>query len=220
METQDRQAIDGLFNRLDQVDRQNAPRDPEAEALIKQRVGQSPNAPYLMAQTIVMQDFALEEAQRRIEELERRAQERPASGGGFLSGLFGGGSREPEPQPRRSAVPSVSAGGSPMGAPMGSPSSPMGAPGFGSQAQGAQPGQPARGGGFLAGAAQTAVGVAGGMLLGSAVASMFGGDEAKAAEAPAANDANADAGSTSPAAEPASDDGGFFDDVFGGGDEI
>ncbi len=38
-----------------------------------------------------------------------------------------------------------------------------------------------QGGGFLAGAAQTAVGVAGGVLLGNALAGLFGGD-AQAAE--------------------------------------
>lgn len=77
------------------------------------------------------------------------------------------------------------------------------------------------GGGFLAGAAQTAMGVAGGMLLGSAIAGMFQGDQAQAAE-PAAT----------PADEPPADDvgaadmgggdeggGGFFDSFFGG-DEL
>jgi hypothetical protein len=42
---------------------------------------------------------------------------------------------------------------------------------------------PGRGGGFLAGAAQTAMGVAGGVLLGNMIASAFGGNEANAAEA-------------------------------------
>jgi hypothetical protein len=75
------------------------------------------------------------------------------------------------------------------------------------------------GGGFLAGAAQTAMGVAGGLLLGNAIAELIQGDEAKAAE-PAATDA-------APAAEPQADDagaaddggGGFFDSFFGG-DEL
>ena len=41
---------------------------------------------------------------------------------------------------------------------------------------------PRAGGGFLAGAAQTAMGVAGGMLLTNAVMGMMGGNEAQAAE--------------------------------------
>jgi uncharacterized protein len=44
-------------------------------------------------------------------------------------------------------------------------------------------------GGFLAGAAQTAMGVAGGMLLANAVAGMFAG-EAQASEAPAEPEAD------------------------------
>ena len=65
-----------------------------------------------------------------------------------------------------------------------------------------------RGGGFLAGAAQTAVGVAGGMMLGNAVASLFGGNEAHAAE-PDPGNGDESGGEES---------GGFFDDM-GFGDE-
>ena len=43
-------------------------------------------------------------------------------------------------------------------------------------------GQQQQGGGFLAGAAQTALGVAGGVLLGNAIASMFGAGAAHASE--------------------------------------
>ena len=62
--------------------------------------------------------------------------------------------------------------------------------------------QPQRGGGgFLAGAAQTALGVTGGVLLGNALAGMLGGGEAEAgAEEPQADDAGVD-------------DGGGFDDM-------
>jgi len=48
------------------------------------------------------------------------------------------------------------------------------------------------GGGFLAGAAQTALGVTGGLLLGSAIAGMFGPGEAQAADS--GQDAGEDAG--------------------------
>lgn len=41
-----------------------------------------------------------------------------------------------------------------------------------------------QGGGFLAGALQTAVGVAGGMLLGNMLGGLFRGNDAHAAEAP------------------------------------
>jgi hypothetical protein len=217
MEARDRQAIEGLFSRLDTVDRNSPPRDAEADALIRERVSASPNAPYLMAQTIVMQDYALTQAQQRIEELEREAAERPApGGGGFLSSLFGGGSQPARPQatPGR---PMGAPGGSPMGA---APGAPAGSPWRNAAANQ----QPARGGGFLAGAAQTAMGVAGGVLISNAIGSMFsGGDEAKAAEAPAAapeQAAAAEQPTQTAEAQPAPDEGGgIFDSFFGGGDE-
>lgn len=233
MNDQDRQAIDGLFAKLGEVERQTGPRDAEAEGFIAQRIAQQPGAPYLMAQTIVMQDYALQQAQARIQELEAQAQQaqeaRPASGGGLFGSLFGSGQQPPA---RRSPVPSVGRPAAPYG---GNPGIPADAPpawrsgapagGPGQAAPGVQPGAFGRpggfgggGGGFLAGAAQTAMGVAGGVLLGNAVAGMFGGSEAKAAEAPAEPaaaepDTGAqDDGTQDTGAEDisAADDGGFF----------
>lgn len=160
MDTNDRQAIAGLFEKLTQVERQMPVRDPEAERFIGEAITRHPGAPYYMAQTVVVQEHALNAAEARIAALEADLAEarKAPQGGGFLSGLFGGGA------PRRSA---------PTGQPM-----PQGAPG-----------------GFLAGAAQTAMGVAGGMLLANAVAGMFAG-EAQAGE---------------PEAEPEMEDPGFDD---------
>lgn len=251
MNEQDRQAIDGLFAKLGEAERQSGPRDAEAEGFIAQRVAQQPAAPYLMAQTIVMQDYALQQAQARISELEQQAQvqeERPASGGGLFGSLFGSGQ-----PPRRSPVPSMPRPGSPFGAAAAQhgygqqPGAPGGypPPGYqqgqgGFQQGGMQQGMPGRpgfggggfgGGGFLAGAAQTAMGVAGGVLLGNAIAGMFGGDEAKAAEAPAdpAQQPEPDASATDTSANDAgaddisgADNGGWFDGGgwFGGDEEI
>ncbi|WP_088348142.1 MULTISPECIES: DUF2076 domain-containing protein [Rhodomicrobium] len=236
MNEQDRQAIDGLFSRLAETERQAGPKDAEADAFIKQRVAGQPGAPYMMAQTIVMQNFALEQAQQRISQLEEEIQNRPANnggGGGFLGGLFGGGSSAPS---RSTSVPTAGQsrgypGDSPMqqqGGYAGGPGQPGGFPGGPMQ-------QAPQGGGFLAGAAQTAMGVAGGVLVANAVGSMFGGG-AHAAAAPAAPAATpapaAEPAQAQPAQEPAqtqnasaddnNDDdnggGGFFDDMFGGDD--
>jgi hypothetical protein len=218
MDSNDRQAIEGLFQRLGQVESQSPPRDGEAEAFIREEIARQPGAPYYMAQTIVMQDYALQQAEARIEELEQELSARPAGGGGLLGGLFGGGSREP-PRPTRT-VPRVGMGSQPMGAP-GMGAAGMGAAGMGAGAMGAGGMAQRPGGGFLAGAAQTAMGVAGGMLLGSAIAGMFQGDQAQAAE-PAAAPAD-DPGADDPgAADMGSGDeggGGFFDSFFGG-DEL
>lgn len=136
---QDQQAINGLFDRIEDVARKSPPRDRDAEALIQQRLREYPPAPYYMAQTILVQEQALRQAQERIEQLE--ASQRPS--GGFLGGLFGGDD-EPRRRPNRGRGP------------------------WGQR-------QEEQGGGFLAGAAQTAMGVAGGMLLGSAIAGMLTG---------------------------------------------
>jgi uncharacterized protein len=119
-----------------------------------------------MAQTIVVQEQALSAAHGRIQQLEQELASRPAGGGGFLSGLFGGG-QQPRPQPHQPYQSQPMQGMPPHMAPV-----------MGGMA-------PGRGGsGFLAGAAQTAMGVAGGVLLGNMIAGAFsGGDEAKAAEA-------------------------------------
>lgn len=157
MDTNDRQAIAGLFDKLSQVERQTPARDTEAERFISDAIARQPGAPYYMAQTVVVQEHALNAAADRIEQLEAELADarRAPQGGGFLSGLFGGGAaaRRPAPQAR------------PM---------PQGAPG-----------------GFLAGAGQTAMGVAGGMLLAGAITGMFAGDAA-AEEAPV--DSGADDG--------------------------
>ncbi|HCF19261.1 MAG TPA: DUF2076 domain-containing protein, partial [Rhodospirillum rubrum] len=58
---------------------------------------------------------------------------------------------------------------------------------------------------FLAGAMQTAMGVAGGVLMGNAIMSLFSGDEAQAAE-PAPEPA--------PEEDYAADDAGFDDGGF------
>ncbi|KKB09671.1 DUF2076 domain-containing protein [Devosia chinhatensis] len=136
---EDQRAIEDLFERLGNVARNSAPRDADAEELIRQRLSAHPEAAYYMAQTIVVQEAALREQQERIAALEERAEN---AGGGFLGSIFGGGDR---PQRQERQEPARRAG------PWDRPAQ----------------------GGFLAGAAQTALGVTGGVLLGSAIAGMF-----------------------------------------------
>lgn len=256
MNDQDRQAIDGLFEKLVEAERRSPPRDGQAEGYIAERIARQPAAPYLMAQTIVMQDYALQQAQARIEELERQAEEverqasesRPASSGGLFGSLFGSSStparRGSVPSMPRTSTPafgsgagaaagasSAAWGGQPTGQPgMGAPGvgqPGMGQPGYGQQSGAfGRPGFGGGGGGFLAGAAQTAMGVAGGVLLGNAIAGMFsGGGEAQAAEAPADPAADAPADNAADAGADdinAADEGGWFDGGgwFGGDEEI
>jgi hypothetical protein len=130
-----------------------------------------------MAQTIVIQEQALAAAEARLAELEAQAVQTSPGNGGFFGSLFGDRS-----QPARStgSVPWV---GSPNLESMNA--------------------QQRGGGGFLAGAAQTALGVTGGVLLGNAIA--LGGSEAKAAE-PAT-----DKGTEEPQEEPQTEEADFDD---------
>jgi hypothetical protein len=154
MNNQERQVIEELFERLADIERRGRPPGPEAEAFIRQRIAAQLGAPYYMAQTIVAQEEALNAAQDRINELENRPARGPAGVGSFLSSLFGdGGQRRPQAfQPQPQ----------PMAYPQGR------------YAQG--------GHGFLAGAAQTAMGVAGGVLLGNMIADAFSPNHAAAAD--------------------------------------
>ncbi|MFO1048166.1 MAG: DUF2076 domain-containing protein [Geminicoccaceae bacterium] len=157
MDQNERQVIDGLFAKLRQVDQQVPQRDAEAEAHIRQQIAGMPAAPYYMAQAMLVQEQALTALQSRVQQLEAAAKEAPAGGGSFLSGLFGGA--QPSAPPR----PPVAQG------PIPQQYMQQGAMGAGSGPWG----RPAMGGGFLAGAMQTAVGVAGGMLLADALTSAF-----------------------------------------------
>ncbi len=163
MDDTERQVIDELFGKVKQAESGSVARDPQAEARIREHIVAQPAAPYYMAQAIVIQEQALAASQARIEQLESELAERPAAGGGFLGSLFGGGgSTRPAPAPaRRGSV----AGMDPRVAAYTDP-------------------RQRRGGGFLGGAMQTAMGVAGGLLLGNALMSMLTPDAAAAAEPP------------------------------------
>jgi uncharacterized protein len=159
MYSQEHQLIEGLFSRLKQAESQTGPRDAAAEQLIKEHLQQQPGAPYYMAQAILIQEAAMKKLNERITELENRVaqqQQQPQqSSGGFLSSLFGGGSRQ-QPQQQQSAWSNA-------------PQQP--------QPQQPQyntaPAAPSRGTGFLGGALQTAVGVAGGVVMADMLTSLF-----------------------------------------------
>jgi uncharacterized protein len=202
MDQNERRVIDELFGKLRQVDGQAPSRDPEAEAYIRQQIAAMPAAPYYMAQAIVVQEQALANTQARVEELERQAAERPAGGGGFLGGLFGGG--DPAPASRRPAVAPQQ-----NRLPPGYLQQPGMAAGHGS------PWSRPAGGGFLAGAMQTAMGVAGGVLIANAIGSAFDAGTAEAADmAQDAGFADEPAPDEAPAEDAGFQDAGFED--FGG----
>lgn len=123
--------------------------DPEALDLIRTRIGSRPDALYLMTQTVLVQNMALDHARQEVEQWKRQAQPpAPAAPGSFLGG-GGWGSGPATPPPAYNTPPAYN--------------------------QPAPPPAPSGFSGFLRGAATTAAGVAAGALAFEGVRSLFGG---------------------------------------------
>lgn len=148
---EDRDAIEGLFDRIQTAAAKSSPRDREAEMLIQRRLRDAPASPYYMAQAILMQDQALWSAQQRIAELEAEIAKK-SDDGSFLNNRFD--AAEPYRRPGQQR-------------PRGPWDRDDGDDGYGERQSG--------GGGFLAGAAQVALGVTTGLMFGSAIGGMFSG---------------------------------------------
>ena len=216
MQGQERDLISGLFGRIQQFETQ--PRDPEAEALIASSVARQPAAPYLLIQTVLVQEQALKAAQERIAELEAKVTAAPAAAAGFLG-----------------SAPKISPWGSQADGARAAPRSSVPSTRSPLQAAVAPAAAPA-GGSFLRTAMATAAGVAGGALLFQGISSMMGnnpfGQQQAAAQPPAVPDAQpqqamaqddnhqtADAGASEDY-DTASLDQDVGQDMGGGGDDF
>ena len=177
MTPDERQLLAGLFDRIRAAS--NTARDRDAEAFIADAVNAQPYAPYLLAQTVIVQEQALKAAASRLEELEARVKEVEAAGSGSFLGNIGksifGAAPELPKQSAPTASPWNRTGAAPQGMPGGAPQYGMAPP----QQQGAAPWQqaqaPAAGGSFLKGALGTAAGVAGGVMLAHSLQGLFSG---------------------------------------------
>jgi hypothetical protein len=145
MEPKERELIAGLFGRLQPFESQ--PRDAEANALIADLVRRQPAAPYLLTQTVLVQEQALKAAQERIAELE--------ASGGAGAGAGGGGSGFLSSAPRIGPWGAKPTSAVPKSAPL------------------AQAAPSGGGGSFLRSAMATAAGVAGGALLFQGISSLI-----------------------------------------------
>ncbi len=158
------------------------PIDRDADSFIAQTFNQYPEARYRITQLAFVQEHALVEAQNRIQRLEWELQQAQQAvqqaqqaggkpGGGFLSGLFGGGNRAqsapPQGDPRW--------GGQPQQPNYQQPNYQQSAPPPPQYPPNYQQGvlQPRGGSGFLGSALTTAAGVAGGVVAGNALMSLF-----------------------------------------------
>jgi hypothetical protein len=152
MTPEERQMLTDLANKVAQTPA--PPVDKEAEEFIRTRIGSRPDALYLMTQTVLIQNLALEQAKQQIQQLQQQSQSAVTQGSSsFLGGQGGSRASNPGSSQGTSAPPptyqTVPVSGS--------------APSSGGASS------------FLRGAAQTAAGVAAGALAFEGIQSLFGG---------------------------------------------
>ena len=185
MTPEERQLISGLFERMRPA--ANQQRDREAETFIGDQLRAQPYAPYLLSQTVIVQDQALRAANDKIEQLESQAREAQAQPqetsflGSVGRSIFGGG----PPDNRNQTVPATGRGFGEnpqdqgqyraQGNPGGSPWGQAAGGGIGGAMSGMGGAMGGGGGGFLKGALGAAAGVAGGVLLADGIRNLFSG---------------------------------------------
>jgi uncharacterized protein len=163
---QEEDLLNNLVERVSKTQLQE--KDPDAEALLNKSLGANADALYILAQTVLVQNIALEQAKAQVSQLQQQAQQarQPAHATSFLGSLLG--RRDPDPTPVQSP-PQYQPGYQPVNpqyvqpAPQYAQPQPQFVP--------AAAGQPS----FLRGAMQTAAGVAAGALAFEGVESILHG---------------------------------------------
>ena len=174
MTPQEQDMIQGLINRVQQT--RLPEKDADAEQLLQQSLGRNPDSLYILAQTVLVQKYALDQAQKQLTDLKsqldqaHQQQQQPHKSTSFLGSLLGRDDPAPPPplppssstpqyapvpgyQPQPGYAPPASPYGGQYGAPQAAP----------------------QGGGFLRSAMQTATGVAAGALAFQGIESLMHG---------------------------------------------
>lgn len=153
MTPDEQKMLEDLANKFAQTP--TPPKDAEAEDFIRKRIGSRPDALYLMTQTVLIQNLALQQAQQQLRDLQQRTSQ-PAVAGS--SGSFLGGAQQQQGAPRAGGYSGQQQYAAPP--PQYAPAQSMPMPGSGAPS-------------FLRGAAQTAAGVAAGALAFEGIQSLF-----------------------------------------------
>ena len=175
MTAQEQQMLQGLTERISK--NPLAEKDDEAEQYLQQTLGRNPDALYMLSQTVLVQQYALDQAQKQLAdarsqlEAARQAPPPPKHSGSFLGNLLGMNDepKAPPPPQQYAPVPNYPQQPPQYAQPQYSPQ--YGAPQY------AQPGYaaPPQSGGFLRSAMQTATGVAAGALAFEGIESLMHG---------------------------------------------
>ncbi len=192
MAPEERDLINGVFERMRSVG--PIDKDREAETFINASVRQIPDSAYMLVQSVLVQEQALQQSEQRMQELEAqvdqlsaeldtlRRQPAASTGGSFLGGLFGGSKPAPVPEassPWGSSVPTTGRQSAGFNGQVRSAQPwPNQAPQQGGYNQAPMQPQAAApaGGGFMRSAMATAAGVAGGVLVAGAIGNMMKGN--------------------------------------------
>jgi hypothetical protein len=170
MTPQEQQMLQDLATRINQT--KLTEKDPDAEQFIFQQLGRNSDSLYIMAQTILVQQYALDQAKKQLEDAKQQLSQQsqaipqqPAKHGSFLGNLLGLNDQPtppppPQYQPQYAPVPNY-----PPQPSYAQPS--YAAPSYASQ--------PSQGGGFLRSAMTTATGVAAGALAFEGIESLMHG---------------------------------------------
>jgi uncharacterized protein len=180
MTPQEQKMLDDLMARVDSTRLDD--KDPEAAQRIEEWTARNPDAAYILAQTVLVQNYALEQAKAQIQNLQQHIAQNPAlpqpsKPASFLGGLFGHKDESHSPQ----AVPAYAQPQPQQGyAPVPQYAAPQQygqAPGYPPPGYGTPQGYAPGGGGssFLRSAATTAAGVAAGALAFQGIESLMHG---------------------------------------------
>jgi len=98
---QEEQLLNSLVERVNQTQLQE--KDPDAEGLLNRSLGVNPDALYILAQTVLVQNIALEQAKAQVAQLQQqvaqaRQQPQPSRATSFLGGLLGHHEGTPQQQ--------------------------------------------------------------------------------------------------------------------------
>lgn len=195
MTPQEQELLQGLLGRVNGTELHG--KDEDAERMLRTGLGGNPNALYILCQTVLAQQFALDTTQRDLmgarSELEQLRQQssRPQEHGSFLGNLFGMGKSDAPPAPAQQINPNPGGNCTPVNNPGGPGygNAPVQSAGYGygppsgyGQPTGYNTGMPSGaggmfggGGGFLQGAMQTAAGVVAGEFAFRAIEDVFRG---------------------------------------------
>jgi len=156
--------LNDLVSRIKQT--QLPEKDDEAESFLQQNLAANPDSLYILAQTVLVQNIALDRAKAQVQQLQQQVQDaqahaQPAHSTSFLGSLLGRHDAPPPP-PQRMPPP-----------PQYYPPAPAYPPDYAA----APPASAPQGGGssFLRSAATTAAGVAAGALAFEGVESLLHG---------------------------------------------